>query len=91
MKERIRAFAKSRYFRLVLVSCIVLSVLCMTAFAEDTTGTTSQITAAFTSGFQQMVADSIGLISAMVPPAVSIGAVVFLVRKAMGWFKSMAK
>lgn len=92
MNERVKAFVKSRYFRLVVVSCFVLSVLCMSAFAaDDTTGSMSQITAAFTTGFQQMMADSISLISVMVPPALSIAAVVFLVRKAMSWFKSMAK
>lgn len=91
MKDRVKAFVRSRYFRLVVVSCFVMSLLCMSAFAEDATSTTSQITSAFQTGFQQMVADSLSLISVMVPPAISIGAVVFLVRKAMSWFKSMAK
>lgn len=91
MKERVKVLVKSRYFRFVVVTCFVMCLLCISASAEDATSSTSQITAAFTTGFQQMVADSFSLISAMVPPAVSIGAVVFLVRKAMSWFKSMAK
>lgn len=90
MKE----FFKSRSFKTALTSCVVVSMMVCMAFAEETTGTTidaGAITTAFTSGFQSMVTNCIAMISAMVPIAVTLGGLVFMVGKAMKWFKSIAK
>lgn len=90
MKE----FFKSRSFKTALLFCVAVSMMVCMAFAEETTGTTidaGAITTAFTSGFQSMVTNCISMISAMVPIAVTLGGLVFMVGKAMKWFKSIAK
>jgi len=76
----------------LMVSAMVISMLCVSAFAEgETGGSTTAIVTAFTTGFQGIVTDAIGMIAAAVPIALSLAAVIFLTRKAMSWFKSMAK
>lgn len=93
MKERVKAFLRSRYFRLFVVCCFVLSVLCMSAFASDETAssTSATVISAFQSGFQQIASDAMQMIATAAPIALGIAGLVFLVRKAMSWFKSMAK
>lgn len=94
MKKLGREFLQSRAFRIGVLGCLVVSVMVCTVFAEETTGTTidaGAITTAFTSGFQTMVTNCIAMISAMVPIAVTLGGLVFMVGKAMKWFKSIAK
>lgn len=77
----------------LVVSAMVMSMLCVSAFAAegDTAGSTATIVSAFTTGFQGIVSDAISMIAAAVPIALSLAAVIFLTRKAMSWFKSMAK
>lgn len=67
--------------------------LCGAAFAAegDTTTTTAAVTAAFQSGFQSMASDALSMIAIIVPIALSVAGVIWLARKALGWFKSMAK
>jgi len=91
MKE----FLRSRSLKLSLMFCLAVSMLVCTAFAAEAGeagGTTSQaIISAFETGFQQIRADAFSVIAIAVPVAVSIAAVIFIAKKAMGWFKSMAK
>ena len=90
-----KKFFGSKWSKRALLFCLVVSMMVCTAFAEETTGgasiDTASITSAFTSGFQSMVTSSISMISAMVPIALTLCGVLFLVKKAMSWFKSMAK
>lgn len=67
---------------------VVLTMLCVMAFAVDESAT---IAAAFQTGFQKIVTDSIGMLSAMVPIAVGFAGTLFIVKKAMSWFKGAAK
>ena len=91
MKE----FFESQWAKRATMFCLVVSLLVCTVFAEETTGgtaiDTAGITAAFTSGFNSMVTNSISMISAMVPIALTLAGTIFLVKKAMSWFKGMAK
>lgn len=92
--QKVKEFFKSKGMRRVLMMCMAMSVMAISCFAEDGSGAsidTAGITAAFTNGFNSMVTNSIAMISAMVPIALSLAGVTFLVRKAMGWFKGMAK
>lgn len=91
MKKLGREFLRSRAFRIGVLGCLVVSMMVCTAFAEETTSTSSVIVSAFTTGFQSMVADTLSMIAAIAPPAISIASVVFLAKKAMSWFKGMAK
>lgn len=75
---------------------MVLSIMCVSAFAAGDTSTTPSIdtagiNAAFVNGFNSMVTNSISMLSSMVPIALTLAGVLFMVKKAMGWFKGMAK
>lgn len=89
MKE----FFRSRSFKMALLLCLVLSMMVCTAFAagEDTSAATSTIISAFTTGFQQIASDAMSMIAAAAPIALGIAGTIFLAKKAIGWFKGMAK
>ena len=74
---------------------IAATVICMmatVAFAEgETAATAATVTAAFTTGFQSMVNNALSMIAAIVPIALGMAGVTFLLRKAMSWFKTVAK
>lgn len=89
-----RAFLRSREFRIAVLGCLVVSMMVCTAFAEETGTATIDVSAindAFTTGFNSLVINSIGMLSAMTPIALTLAGTVYLVRKAMGWFKTMTK
>ena len=79
----------------LLLGAMILSVMCVSAFAADSSSTTAidtaGITSAFVSGFNSMVTNSINMVSAMVPIALTLAGVLFMVKKAMSWVKGMAK
>ena len=79
----------------LMLGAMILSVMCVSAFAAEssdaTTIDTAGITSAFVSGFNSMVTNSINMVSAMVPIALTLAGVLFMVKKAMSWFKGMAK
>lgn len=52
---------------------------------------TEALTSAFTTAFQNIAADVSSTLVIVVPVALSIAGVVFVARKAMSWFKSMAR
>lgn len=91
--DRVRYFLGSRFLRISMLCFVVLSVLCMSASASDETAsaTSSTVISAFQTGFQQIASDAMQIISIAAPIALGIAAVVFITRKAMSWFKSMAK
>lgn len=94
--KKVEEFFGTRSVKTALLFCVVVSMMVVMAFAEDTTTggasiDVSGITTAFTNGFNSMVTTSISMISAMVPIALTLCGVLFLVKKAMSWFKSMAK
>lgn len=93
MKRFGREFLQSKAFRVGVLGCLVLSMMICTAFAVegDVSGATSAITSAFQTGFQQMASDALNMIAIIVPIALSVAGVIFLARKAMGWFKSLTK
>lgn len=92
MKEKVKALVKSPHSRLLATTSAVLPVLSMSASASDeTSGTSAAVISAFTTGFQQISSDAMQIISVAAPIALGIAAVVFITRKAMSWFKGMAK
>ncbi len=93
MKKRVSEFLQSKCLKVGVMCCVAMSMMvCMASAAEgDPPSTTATITAAFQTGFQQMVSDGLSLIAVMVPIALSLAGVIFLIKKAMGWWKSMAK
>lgn len=77
----------------LLMTCMVVSLMAVSASASGSSGTTTSasVISAFTTGFQQMASDAMSMIGAIVPIALGVAGVIFLARKAMGWFKSLAK
>jgi hypothetical protein len=49
------------------------------------------ITTALSTGLQAISTDALDVIATIVPIAVGIAGAIFVVRKAMSWFKSLAK
>ena len=93
MKKMGREFLRSRAFRVPVLGCLAVSLLCCTALAVDDTtgGSSATIVSAFQTGFQQIVSDATSIIVVAVPIALGLAGTIFLVKKAMSWFKSMAK
>lgn len=81
----------------LLMTCMVVSLMAVSASAAggDTStpasGTSDTVITAFQTAFQSMASDAKSMIAAIVPIALGVAGVIFLARKAMGWFKSLAK
>ena len=81
----------------LMLGAMILSVMCVSAFAAGSSGgstpqiDTAAINAAFVTGFNGMVVNSISMLSAMVPIALTLAGVLFVARKCMGWFKAIGK
>ncbi len=83
-----------KHMRKVVALAVVTAMTLISAFAavEGVEGVdTGAITTAFTTGLNNVVTTSISLISAILPIALSLFAVLFIARKGMSWFKSMSK
>lgn len=87
--EKAKQIARTAEAKCAGAASIGCTALMIAASAEDTTAAT--ITTAFQTGFQQMASDALGMIAVIVPIALGVAGAVFLVRKAMAWFKSLAK
>ena len=87
------SMVRGTFGKRAVVMTLALAALCALACAEGETPATidaGTITTAFTAGFNSMVVNSINMISAMVPIGVTLAGVVFMVKKAMHWFKGVA-
>lgn len=96
MKERMkefREFARAKAVKIMVAAPTAMTLMMAAANAEEpavSTDTTA-VTTAFTTGFQTIVNNGISMVSAMVPVALGLAGVIFLVKKGMSWFKSVAK
>ena len=95
MKEKMKGFIQSTELKVAVATpAVCTAVMGLASAAEGDTSSkidTAAINAAFTSGFNDLVINSIGMISAMTPIALTLAGTIYLVRKAMGWFKGIAK
>lgn len=86
---------QNRWTRLALALCMSMALLSTAAFAVegDTSsgGSTATVISAFQAGFQSMASDAMQMIAVAAPVAISLAGVIFLSRKAISWFKGMAK
>lgn len=85
---------RNRWSRLTLALCLSVAVLSTAALAVDETtsgGSTATVISAFQAGFQSMASDAMQMIAVAAPVAISLAGVIFLSRKAISWFKGMAK
>lgn len=90
MKEKIKEFARSAEMKSVGIASVAAMAVTGLANAEDTAAS-STVISAFQTGFQSMANDAMTMIATIVPIALGVAAVVFLSRRAIGWFKSLAK
>jgi hypothetical protein len=49
------------------------------------------ITTALTTGFTGISTDAMGIIAVIVPIAIGIAGAIFVIKKALSWFKGLAK
>ena len=95
MKEKIKEFVKSTEVKcagaMSTMAMVAMSSGAVSAAEGDGASTAATVTSAFQTGFQTMASDALSMIAVIVPIALSVAGVVYLCRKAIGWFKSMAK
>lgn len=89
MKQKIKNIVDQAKLKAVVVGASVASAMTALASAED--GTADTIQTAFQTGFTSLASDALGMIAIIVPIALGVAGTIFIARKAMGWFKSMAK
>lgn len=92
--QKVKEFLRSRKMRVTMLMSLAMAIMCMSAFAEDGGATTSSaavLTSSFQSGFQQIVTDAMSVLGTIIVVALPLAGAIFLARKALGWFKSMAK
>ena len=89
MKDKIKGFLHSAEAKIAAAGSTAAVALTVAASAEDTTAAT--ITTAFQTGFQSMANDAMSMIAIIIPIGLGVAGAVFLSRKAIGWFKSLAK
>lgn len=80
---------KGRMAKVMSVAMCLSAMLMVGVGAEDVS--TATIMTSFTSGFTKLAGDALLMIAAIVPIALGVAGVNFLTRKAMGWFKGLAK
>lgn len=84
--KHIKAFLRSAEAKVAVMASAVLVALSGNASAAlDETMKQS-----FTDGFTSMATDATAMIAAIVPIAIGVAGTIFLVKKAMGWFKGIA-
>jgi ActR/RegA family two-component response regulator len=83
MKKQMKQFLA---VALGLVSSLGLAVV---ASAEDATMTT--VTTALSTGFTDIATQALNVIAIIVPIALGIVAAIFVIKKGLGWFKSLAR
>lgn len=91
MKAKIKEFVRSAELKFAGISSVAVVAVTGLANAEEPSASSSTVISAFQTGFQGMANDALSMIATIVPIALGVSGVVFLSRKAIGWFKSLAK
>ena len=91
MKEKVMGLLRKAEMKGAMMASAVAVGMTGIASAAEGDVSTATITTAFQTGFQQMASDALSMIAVIVPIALSVAGVIFLSRKAISWFKSLAK
>ncbi len=91
--KKIKSWLTSKTARASAVLALAAVSLCGSAFAavEGVESSSETVMTAMQTGFQGFADDALKMIAIIVPIALGVAGVVWLVRKALGWFKSMSK
>lgn len=84
-----KKFFMKKQVQMFLVLTMICATMAMAASAEEATSAT--VVTAFTTGLTTLAGDALSMIAAIVPIAIGIAGTVFLVKKAMSWFRVVAK
>ena len=89
--EKVKGLLRTVEVKTASVATIAAVAMTGAASAADagSAGTSTTITTAFQTGFQEMASQALSMIAVIVPIALGVAGTVWLVRKAIGWFKSM--
>lgn len=89
--KKIKNWLQSKAGKVTVATSVLASTLAGVASAEETTGASSTIISSLQTGFQTMASDALSAIGTIVVIALPVAGAIFLARKAISWFKSMAK
>lgn len=88
--EKVKVLLHTAEARAASAAAVAAVVMTGAASAVEGEGAdSSAVTAAFQAGFQDMASDALSMIAIIVPIGLGVAGTVWLVKKAMGWFKSM--
>lgn len=92
MKGKVKEFIHSTELKVAAVAPVACAaVMSLASAAEGSSTTSATIVSAFTTGFQQIASDALSMIAAAAPIALGLAGTIFLAKKAVSWFKGMAK
>lgn len=72
-------------------AAVALAGSACAAEADTTASGTQAVISSMQTGMQGFASDALSMIGIIVPIAIGVSGTIWLARKAMGWFKSMAK
>ena len=87
--KKVKNFLRKKWVRVSAMCCALSGALVVGASAAE--GDPSAVTTAMTTGLTSVAADATSIIVVIIPIAVGVAGTIFVVRKAMSWFKSLAK
>lgn len=90
--QKVKEFFKSKEMRRVVMMCMAMCVMAISCFAADgDASSTATITSAFQSGFSSFTSDALSMLGIAITAAIPLAGAIWLARKAMSWFKGVAK
>ena len=90
-RENLKDFARSAELKVAAAGAAVTSAMVGFASAATYSGDSATVMTALETGFTGIKTDALTAIGMIVPIALGIAAVIFISRKAISWFKSLAK
>ena len=77
----------------LLALCVMAALMVAPVFATSSSegNLSSDLTSAFSTGFQQVASNVTQILVIIVPIALGIVGVIWVAKKAIGWFRSMSR
>lgn len=91
MVQRVKNWLKSRTAKASLLLSSAAVALAGSASAAEPSEQMTAVKTAFSTGFQDIADNMLSMIGTIVPIALGVAGVILLARRAIGWFKSLAK
>lgn len=89
--EKVKSWLHSKSCKAAVVVSGAVAALAPVASAAEGSSASDAVFTSFTTGFQGIANDALKMVAVIVPIGLSVAGIVFLSKKAMGWFKSLAK